>query len=107
METNFKNQTHTCSCCRRSLPRTAFYINKQTQRADRYCIECRKTLSRAKHQNSLAINVHHSLVITDIKDPELRMNLIRHARLLVKISIERKNKKRREEEYCKEEVRSH
>lgn len=98
METNLENQTHTCSCCHRNFPRAAFYINKHTQRPDRYCKECRKALSKTRHRNSLIVNSHPTLVITDIADTQFRMSLIRHALLLVKASIERKSKKRREQE---------
>ena len=35
-----------CGCCKRSLPASAFYINKKTGLPGNYCKECRKTVSR-------------------------------------------------------------
>ena len=34
-----------CGCCKRSLPASAFYINKKTGLPGNYCKECRKTVS--------------------------------------------------------------
>ena len=31
-----------CGCCKRSLPASAFYINKKTGLPGNYCKECRK-----------------------------------------------------------------
>lgn len=40
-----------CGCCKRSLPASAFYINKKTGLPGNYCKECRKTVSRNHRKN--------------------------------------------------------
>ena len=78
-----------CGCCKRSLPASAFYINKKTGLPGNYCKECRKTVSRN----------HRNPVITSTEDPTLRRELILHALETVAASIERKRRKVRESEF--------
>ena len=72
-----------CGCCKRSLPASAFYINKKTGLPGNYCKECRKTVSRNHRKNekrSLACDRESSYpVITSTEDPTLRRELILHA----------------------------
>ena len=69
-----------CGCCKRSLPASAFYINKKTGLPGNYCKECRKTVSRNHRKNekrSLACDRESSYpVITSTEDPTLRRELI-------------------------------
>ena len=92
-----------CGCCKRSLPASAFYINKKTGLPGNYCKECRKTVSRNHRKNekrSLACNRESSYpVITSTEDPTLRRELILHALETVAASIERKRRKVRESEF--------
>ena len=89
-----------CGCCKRSLPASAFYINKKTGLPGNYCKECRKTVSRNHRKNekrSLAYDRESSYpVITSTEDPMLRRELILHALETVAASIERKRRKVRE-----------
>ncbi len=100
MET-FKNLSlHVCGCCKRTLPIEAFYLDKKTGCPGNYCKECRKSASR-KHRN---VEKHSSVnkdktiypVITRIKDPTVRKELIRRALETVYASIERKRRKLQE-----------
>ena len=97
-----------CGCCKRSLPASAFYINKKTGLPGNYCKECRKTVSRNHRKNekcSLACNRESSYpVITSTEDPTLRRELILHALETVAASIERKRRKVRESEFESESV---
>ena len=92
-----------CGCCKRSLPASAFYINKKTGLPGNYCKECRKTVSRNHRKNekrSLACDRESSYpVITSTEDPTLRRELILHALETVAASIERKRRKVRESEF--------
>ena len=92
-----------CGCCNRSLPASAFYINKKTGLPGNYCKECRKTVSRNHRKNekrSLAYDRESSYpVITSTEDPTLRRELILHALETVAASIERKRRKVRESEF--------
>lgn len=89
-----------CGCCKRSLPASAFYINKKTDLPGNYCKECRKTVSRNHRKNekrSLACARESNYpVITSTEDPTLRRELILHALETVAASIERKRRKVRE-----------
>ena len=82
-----------CGCCKRSLPASAFYINKKTGLPGNYCKECRKTVSRNHRKNekrSLACDRESSYpVITSTED----------ALETVAASIERKRRKVRESEF--------
>lgn len=89
-----------CGCCKRSLPASAFYINKKTGLPGNYCKECRKTVSRNHRKNekrSLACDRESNYpVITSTENPTLRRELILHALETVAASIERKSRKVRE-----------
>ena len=65
-----------CGCCKRSLPASAFYINKKTGLPGNYCKECRKTVSRNYRKNekrSLACDRESNYpVITSTENPTLR-----------------------------------
>lgn len=100
-----------CGCCKRSLPASAFYINKKTGLPGNYCKECRKTVSRNHRKNekrSLAYDRESNYpVITSTEDPMLRRELILHALETVAASIERKRRKVRESEFeCEPDAES-
>ena len=79
-----------CGCCKRSLPASAFYINKKTVSRN-----CRKNEKR-----SLACDRESNYpVITSTENPTLRRELILHALETVAASIERKRRKVRESEF--------
>ena len=86
-----------CGCCKRSLPASAFYINKKTGLPGNYCKECRKSASRNGRKTeklSLACNKEVSYpVITCTEDPVQRHELILDALKTVAASIERKRRK--------------
>lgn len=89
--------TSFCSHCQRELPLEFFYTNKRTQCPDRYCKECRKTISRQKYDHVRIQSVMSQKcsypVITEISDRELRMKFIFHALHEVQQSIERRKTK--------------
>ena len=92
-------ETHFCGCCRRELPLEAFYIEKGTQRPDRYCKECRRTTSNVHYYHAqTADRTRRYPVITETSDRALRMALIMHAWQVVKESVARKRERLREED---------
>ena len=97
-----------CGCCKRSLPASAFYINKKTGLPGNYCKECRKTVSRNHRKNekrSLACDRESNYpVITSTENPTLRRELILHALETVAASIERKRRKVPGSEFQSESV---
>ena len=72
-------------------------MNKKTQSPDKYCKECRKSLSRRQYGSGKKLP-HCSLsggrvsypVITQTEDRETRLRLILHALQVVRLSMERK-----------------
>lgn len=92
-------ETSFCGCCRKELPLEAFYIEKNTQRPDRYCKECRRAASNMRYYHvQAAEHTHRYPVITETADRALRMALIMHAWQVVKESVARKRKRLREED---------
>lgn len=95
---------YVCGCCKQALPAEAFYVDRKTQRPNNYCKECRKNFSRKQREADKCMPFlkenHVYPVITQTKDPVIRMSLLRHALQVVAESIARKNKKRWEEEDC-------
>ena len=80
-----------CGCCKRSLPASAFYINKKTGLPGNY---------RKNEKRSLACDRESNYpVITSTENPTLRRELILHALETVAASIERKRRKVRESEF--------
>ena len=67
-----------CGCCKRSLPASAFYINKKTGLPGNYCKECRKTVSRNHRKNekrSLACdNLNPNQVLNSNPNQSLNWN---------------------------------
>lgn len=95
--------TSICKNCKRELLLEFFYVNKTTQCPDKYCKECRKSLSRRQYNNgkrSLTALPERPPypVITQIEDRETRMHLILHALQEVRLHLERKKAKMQEEE---------
>lgn len=89
-----------CSCCKRSLPPSAFYADKKTGLPGNYCKECRKTASRNHRTAEKRLRPTGDYpVITRTEDPSLRGELLRHALRTVAESIERKNRKLKELDY--------
>lgn len=100
MSTLMNQSLHICGCCKRELPREAFYTNKHTHVPDNYCKECRKANAckhRKRNKRALLENKKPSRqIITEVEDPELRMLLIRHALKVVADSIRRKQEKEKQ-----------
>ena len=97
MEPLMNQSLHICGCCKRELPHEAFYTNKRTGTLDNYCKECRKANTRKRRDwrrwTSFENKPVSYPVITEVKDPALRMLLILHARQVVAESISRKQEK--------------
>ena len=97
METIMNKSLCICGCCKRELPQEAFYMNQRTRTTDSYCKECRKVNARRhRNQDKSTLFENKSVsypVITEVKDPALRMLLILHARQVVAESISRKQEK--------------
>mgnify|MGYP000328625307 CR=1 FL=1 len=93
-----------CKNCKRELSLEFFYVNKTTQCPDKYCKECRKSLSRRQYISGKklpSINLSGRIpypVITQIGDRDTRIQLILNALRIVHLSMERKKKKVQEEE---------
>lgn len=97
MEPLMNQSLHICGCCKRELPHEAFYTNKRTGTLDNYCKECRKANTRKRRDLRRSTSFENKPVsypvITEVKDPALRMLLILHARQVVAESISRKQEK--------------
>lgn len=97
---------HTCGHCKRTLPLTAFYINKKTGLPQNYCKECRRAANRQSRldEKMLAATDHDKkrVVITQIEDPMLRMHYLMKAINTVHESIRRKKARQKEEEIAGE-----
>ena len=104
METSMNQTRYICGCCKKELPEESFYVNSKQHR-DNYCKECRKVVSRDRYVTvrSTQIANRNYPVITRIADRETRMELISHALQVVAESIERKRRKRWDEDLEKEE----
>lgn len=94
---------HICKNCKRELPPDSFYVNKTTLCPDKFCKECRKSLSRRQYSNGkrfLATSPGESSypVITQIEDRETRIRFILHALRVVQSRVECKKKKMQEAE---------
>lgn len=93
-----------CKNCKRELSLEFFYVNKATQCPDKYCKECRKSLSRRQYISGkklpgIALSGRLPYpVITQIEDRDTRVQLILHALQIVHFSMERKKRKVQEEE---------
>lgn len=104
LSTRQSTATVICKNCRRELPLELFYVNKTTQCPDRYCKECRKSLSRRQYSSGKKLSrtvLSDRLpypVITQIEDRETRIELILHALEIVRLSMERKKTRMQEEE---------
>lgn len=95
-----EKSTRICGFCHQELPIDSFYRNKQTNLPDSYCKECRKSISNVHYRDHLAAEKGlYYPVITDITDRDLRLKLIRHALEVVRLSIERRNRRRRDDDY--------
>lgn len=97
MENSKKSTLHVCGCCKRMLPIEAFYLDKKTDRPGNYCKECRKSASR-KHRKVEKYTIVNGgeapyPVITRVKDPTVRRELLLRALNTVSASIERKRRK--------------
>ncbi len=95
--------TSICRNCKRELSLEFFYVNKTTQCPDKYCKECRKSLSRRQYSSgkrSLTASPERAPypVITQIEDRDTRMQFILHALQVVRLHLERKKIKIQEEE---------
>ena len=95
------NPTRICGKCHQELPCEAFYVSQKSQYRDCYCKKCRAESSRLrrKQQPHSSISDHPKayLVITLVKNREVRIALIRHAKQVVSESIARKRRRLKEE----------
>lgn len=89
---------HVCKNCKRELSLESFYVNKTTQCPDRYCKECRKSLSRRQYSSGKRLRPIAGAepsypIITQVEDRQQRIQLIRNALQTVQQSMERKRLK--------------
>ena len=95
LSTKQSTSSSICKSCKR---------DKKTQSPDKYCKECRKSLSRRQYGSGKKLP-HCSLsggrvsypVITQTEDRETRLRLILHALQVVRLSMERKKAGMQEE----------
>ena len=97
LSTKQSTSSSICKSCKRELPLESFYMNKKTQSPDKYCKECRKANTRKRRDLRRCTSFENKPVsypvITEVKDPALRMLLILHARQVVAESISRKQER--------------
>ena len=95
------NPTRICGKCHQELPCEAFYVSQKSQYRDCYCKKCRAESSRLRRKqqphSSIPDNPKAYLVITLVKNREVRIALIRHAKQVVSESIARKRRRLKEE----------
>ena len=95
------NPTRICGKCHQELPCEAFYVSQKSQYRDCYCKKCRAESSRLRRKqqphSSIPDNPKAYLVITLVKNREVRIALIRHAKQVVNESIARKRRRLKEE----------
>lgn len=95
-----------CARCRRELPPGQFY---QTGNGpDSYCKECRKDVNRLNrklraYRPEAEETPPRYPVITDVREREVRMQLILNALYTVRESVMRKDRKRREDEFLQDD----
>lgn len=100
MKQTIPPSTSYCGHCHRQLPVEAFYTDHNTNCPDRYCIACRKEISRIRYCESHSENKRYKYpVITNLTDGNLRIALILHAKQVVNESVARKRKLLHEVEY--------
>ncbi len=100
MKTNVEAY-HTCGHCKRTLPLSAFYLNRQTGQPQNYCKECRCSVNR---QSRMEEKLHKTenrkkerVILTQIEDPALRMQYLMKALSTVNENILRKKSRLKEE----------
>ncbi len=95
------NPTRICGKCHQELPCEAFYVSQKSQYRDCYCKKCRAESSRLRRKqqphSSIPDNPKAYLVITLVKNREVRIALIRHGKQVVNESIARKRRRLKEE----------
>lgn len=100
MEQNITETTCYCGRCHRELPVGAFYMRRDTEHPDCYCIACRKEMNRTRYRESHIENAKRDYpVITDIADDTQRLSLIRHALRVIRENAARKRMKLRATDY--------
>ncbi|QIU93565.1 hypothetical protein [Bacteroides faecium] len=103
LSTEQSTSTSSCKNCKRELPLDFFYLNKTTLCPDKFCKECRKSLSRRRYNSGKISQAIFSdrlpyPVITQIEDRETRIQFILHALQVVRLSMERKRMRTQEED---------
>lgn len=91
---NQKNTLRECKKCGRTLAASEFYLRNRRY-PDTYCKECRREKSRKTYCKREYANIGggNRLIITEVKDPQLRMALILNALRMVRRSVLRKRRK--------------
>ena len=98
MEKCTESALYVCTGCRRLLPGEAFYFSRITLKRDHYCRECRKLRNACRTKSFRCVNDRPSWpLIVNEPDRERRLQLIRHARQVVRESVERKRRSVNEE----------
>lgn len=93
MEKCTESTLYVCTGCHRPLPGEAFYFSRITLKRDHYCRDCRKLRNSCNTGSSRCVNTRPSWpLIVNEPDRERRLLLIRHARQVVRESVERKRK---------------
>lgn len=94
MKENAELTLYVCTGCHRRLPAAHFYTSRTTLKRDRYCRECRKAYNTCRPHGSHPVNTRPSWpLIVDEPDRERRLSLIRHARQVVRESVERRRRR--------------
>ncbi|WP_291529644.1 hypothetical protein [Bacteroides sp. UBA939] len=107
LPTSSPSLLHTCKYCNQALPLDSFYVNRTTLQPDKYCKQCRKAINHKRYKKEkLSTGIPPERlpypVITQIEDRETRLQLIRNARQRVRLIVERKKKRIKEEEERRE-----
>lgn len=96
--------TKKCLCCQRELPLNAFYTRDKQHHPDTYCKDCRKEANRIRRKTNdplpeEKVPARCYPVITNIKQRDVRLELILSALQTVRQSMACKRRKQCEREY--------
>lgn len=96
--------TKKCLCCQRELPLSAFSVRDKQHNPDTYCKDCRKAANRIRRKTNETlpeekVPTRCYPVITNIKQRDVRLELILNALQTVRQSMACKRRKRCEREY--------
>lgn len=103
-QSDLSNTLYVCSCCRRTLPATEFYINPTSGYRDFYCKVCRSNNSRLHRIKRICSQegnkrASYPLLTDSQEDLQTRLKMLRHALQVVRQKVEHKKELLKQQEY--------